>query len=232
MRNRKPKPTKISHDIQADALVHLATGRLMTPDKVQLAMADLDADDSEMVEGHWALCGDVSEEMFDYVLEHPMEKQFHRLTTLNGAGGGKYLVVTTQVGIHQHRFLVPLYEQSCINFLIGLCFQPLALMLGREGAHDSMVLFPDVVPSSLWGFVAGLQLSEPIERFQHEANMALVVREVSHLGRIKPLTGAPLGESVSVTAVLPEEFPTEFYDVWTEVLRMKPAYEDEVTVLH
>jgi hypothetical protein len=232
MKNRKSKSTKNSHDHESDALVHLVTGKLMNPDEVQLAMAELDAVESEILEGHWALCGDVSEEMFDYILEHSKEKIFHRITTLNGAGGGKYLVVATQVSVHQHRFLVPLYEQSCISFLVGLCFQPLALMMGREGARESLVLFPDVEPRSLWSFVSSLHICEPFERFRYEAHFALVACEVSQLDRIEPLNGAPSAESLSLTAVLPQEFPAEFYDVWTEVLRMKPAYEDEITALH
>lgn len=212
--------------------VHAGVGRIIVPEEVQLATEKLPGVDSGMLDGYWALCGDMSVAMFDYILENPTAKQFHRITSLNGAGGGKYLVMTSQVGIHQHRFLVPLYEESSINFLIGLCFQPLALMLGRQGTRNSLVLFPDVEPLSLWSFVVGLQLSEPQERFKYEENMALVVREVSNIDRIQPMDGALSVESISLTAVLPAEFPAEFYEIWTEMLRMKPAYEDEVTVLH
>jgi hypothetical protein len=217
---------------ESEDLIHFNMGRIMTPEELDVATADVSENSSAEWIGHWALCGDIAEEMFNYVLKNPNEIPSYRLTAIVGNGGGRYFVLTTQVGMYQHRFLVPLYEPSCLQFVKSLCHQPLVLMLGRNGESDVLVLFPEFQTNELWNVVKRFPTVERNERFLHESMMAAVAREVSFLDRIQPLDGVQPAKWLSLTVVMTPEFPAEMYEVWTEVLGMNPAIEDEETVFH
>lgn len=211
---------------------HVALGRIMSPAQVADAIAGRDAEETSRLEGHWSLCGDMSEGMFEHVLSHPQEKVFHGLATLEGHGGGKYLVMASQIGPYQHRFIVPLYEPIGRELLIELCFTPLALMLGRASQEDAIVWFPKVDYMQLRSFIKGIWPTTLDERASNSKNFLQSVRELCRLDGIPPMEGAMPVEHLSLTTVLPADFSADMYRVLEEVSRMQPVVEGNKVQLH
>ena len=118
-------------------------GRLMSPKEVEEATEDYDHQTRQRVRGHWLLCGDCSQEMFDNIAQLRNVALRHSLGVFQRNDGTKFLVVTHQLGSAQHRFLVPMWDPRVPDFLDAVSSGRYSISLARKGDTQAVVLSSD-----------------------------------------------------------------------------------------
>lgn len=115
-------------------------GRLMSPNDVEEATEDYDHLTRQHVRGHWFLCGDCSQEMFDDIARQGDVALRHALGVFQRGDGTKFLVVTHQLGNAQHRFLVPMWDPRVPDLLDAVSLGRYSISLSRKGDTQAAVL--------------------------------------------------------------------------------------------
>ena len=115
-------------------------GRLMSPEEVEEATEDYDYLTRQHVRGHWFLCGDCSQEMFDHIARQGDATLRHALGVIQRDDGTKFLVVTHQLGNAQHRFLVPMWDPRVPDLLDAVSLGRYSTSLARKGDTQALVL--------------------------------------------------------------------------------------------
>jgi hypothetical protein len=115
-------------------------GRLMSPHDVEEATEDHDQRTHQRVRGHWFLCGDCSQEMFDDIVRQGDVALRHSLGVFQRSDGSKFLVVTHQLGNAQHRFLVPMWDPRVPDLLDAVSLGRYSISLARKGGTHALVL--------------------------------------------------------------------------------------------
>ena len=115
-------------------------GRLMSPEEVEEATEDHDQRTRQRVRGHWFLCGDCSQEMFDDIVRQGDATLRHALGVIQRDDGTKFLVVTHQLGKAQHRFLVPMWDPRVPDLLHAVSRGRYSISLARKGDTQALVL--------------------------------------------------------------------------------------------
>ena len=115
-------------------------GRLMSPKEVEEATEDYDHQTRQRVRGHWLLCGDCSQEMFDGIARQGEAALRYSLGVSQRGDDIKFLVVNHQLGNAQHRFLVPLWDPRVPDFLNALSQGRITIALARKGDTQAVVL--------------------------------------------------------------------------------------------
>lgn len=115
-------------------------GRLMSPNEVEEATEDHDQLTRQRVRGHWFLCGDCSQEMFDHIARQGDVGLRHALGVFRRGDGTKLLVATQQLGNAQHRFLVPMWDPRVPDLLDAVGRGRYSISLARKGDTRAVVL--------------------------------------------------------------------------------------------
>ena len=115
-------------------------GRLMSPEQVDQATQGYDYLTRQRLRGHWSLCGDCSQEMFDNIAQLRNVALRHSLGVFQRNDGTKFLVVTHQLGSAQHRFLVPMWDPRVPDFLDAVSSGRYSISLARKGDTQAVVL--------------------------------------------------------------------------------------------
>lgn len=118
-------------------------GRLMSPEEVEEAAKDHDQRTRQRVSGHWFLCGDCSQEMFDDIARQGDVALRHALGVIQRDDGTKFLVVTHQLGNAQHRFLLPMWDPRVPDLLDAVNLGRYSISLARKGDTHALVLSAD-----------------------------------------------------------------------------------------
>lgn len=117
--------------------------RLMSPEQVDQATQGYDYLTRQRLRGHWSLCGDCSQEMFDNIARLRNVALRHSLGVFQRSDGTKFLVVTHQLGSAQHRFLVPMWDPRVPDFLDAVSSGLYSISLARKGDTQAVVLSAD-----------------------------------------------------------------------------------------
>ena len=115
-------------------------GRLMSPKEVEEATEDYDHQTRQRVRGHWLLCGDCSQEMFDGIARQGEAALRYSLGVSQRGDDIKFLVVNHQLGNAQHRFLVPMWDPRVPNLVEALSQGQTSISLARKGDTQAVVL--------------------------------------------------------------------------------------------
>ena len=115
-------------------------GRLMSPKEVEEATEDYDHQTRQRVRGHWLLCGDCSQEMFDGIARQGEAALRYSLGVSQRGDDAKFLVITHQLGNAQHRFLVPMWDPRVSNLLEAFSLGQTSISLARKGDTQAVVL--------------------------------------------------------------------------------------------
>ena len=115
-------------------------GRLMSPKEVEEATEDYDHQTRQRVRGHWLLCGDCSQEMFDGIARQGEAALRYSLGVSQRGDDTKFLVITHQLGNAQHRFLVPMWDPRVSNLLEAFSLGQTSISLARKGDTQAVVL--------------------------------------------------------------------------------------------
>ena len=115
-------------------------GRLMSPEEVEQATEGHDPLKRRRVRGHWLLCGNCSQEMFDDIARQGEAALRYSLGVSQRGDDTKFLVLTHQLENAQHRFLVPLCDPRVPDFLNALSQGRITIALARKGDTQAVVL--------------------------------------------------------------------------------------------
>ena len=115
-------------------------GRLMSPKEVEEATEDYDHQTRQRVRGHWFLCGDCSQEMFDGIARQGEAALRYSLGVSQRGDDAKFLVIPQQLGNAQHRFLVPMWDPRVPNLLEAFSQGQTSSSLARKGDTRAVVL--------------------------------------------------------------------------------------------
>jgi len=118
-------------------------GRLMSPEQVDQATQGYEYLTRQSLRGHWSLCGDCSQEMFDNIARQGDVALRHALGVIQRDDGTKFLVVTHQIGKAQHRFLVPMWDPRVPDLLHAVSIGRYSISLKRKGDTQAVVLSAD-----------------------------------------------------------------------------------------
>lgn len=176
--------------------------RVMNPVEVQKATASHSSVVRERTEGRWYLCGDISAAMF-LALEVELANAAARITAFASPAGGRYCVVSHQVGGFSHRFLLPLYEPCVKEFILGMRGGEVGILLGREGEKKALLLTSFLNGA---GFTPLLTMTDPLPRETQVAvllEMPRVIDAILEPQQIPSLVKGKQAVDVCVSAVLP-----------------------------
>ena len=115
-------------------------GRLMSPKEVEEATEDYDHQTRQRVRGHWLLCGDCSQEMFDHIARLGAAALRYSVGVSQRADDTKFLVVTHQLGNAQHRFLVPTWDPRVPKLVEAFSQGQTSISLACKGDTQAVVL--------------------------------------------------------------------------------------------
>ena len=115
-------------------------GRLMSSNEVDEATEDYDYLTRQHIRGHWFLCGDCSQEMFDGIALQGEAALRYSLGVSQRSDDTKFLVITHQLGNAQHRFLVPMWDPRVPNLVEAFSQGQISISLERKGDTQSVVL--------------------------------------------------------------------------------------------
>lgn len=183
---------------------------LLSPGDVQAAVAkDLPGFCRE-VQGSWYLCGDVSDGMYERLVEQTSRDIAFRVSGIQTPVGAKYGIVSHQLGGHVHRFLLPLYEPRMGDFLLAVQKGRLAFQLGRHGSEEAVLLTPRVGLER--EMLPLLALANPMPRELCKlalGELLVVVAEMGQSDRLPNLLDEAVAD-VSVSVVLPVQTLAQF----------------------
>lgn len=186
----------------------VSEGRLMSPDEVSQAIANREPEDMVPDGVRWTLCGDMHEAMFQQVLLDPEPLNRWQVGVLKAPTGSSYLVLTHQVGGHQHRFILPLWDSGVMRFMESMEADDSrnSFLFGRQGGIEAVVTAGRIDEESLQSFKqhGGLPRDAYQEMtWQHEftwITFALTVPEA-----VPSLVDGEVVRGVSVSLIAPSE---------------------------
>ncbi len=181
----------------------VSNGRLMAPSEVHEAIYQRKGIPG--LHPGWCLCGDVKASMFNAIIEHGNDVDI-RLSGFIGPGDGAYATITQQLGGMQHRYLLPLYEPSVVEFLEALVRQPIQTMLGREGQTQAIVLQSKLPWRNIAPLVGMCQQNRHVGVDETLAEMTEAIRAVSRPETIPSVYKGLVLNEVSVSVIVPMQY--------------------------
>ena len=177
--------------------------RLMTPEKVNEATKCYPADVRERVAGHWMLCGDVSAQMFQLLKKVSSHHFPTRVSGFISTSGFGYGVLTHQVGVHQHRFVLCLSDPPVRKFLASTSKDEFGFMLGDDNQPDAIVLEGPIKHSEFMPLLALSQEGTTEERTESLLELPLIKEVMSNPQQIPSLFVGTTVQQVNVSLLLP-----------------------------
>lgn len=186
----------------ADQRARLFPATIMTPEEVQAGMPQSQQSVAEQLRGHWMLCGDVDHKMFELLMSSKVFQVGHRASAFTSPSGSGYALFTHQVGVHQHRFVLPLWCDEVRQYLDALQQEPYGFMLGDEGESAGWVL-PGVATAAELAPLRELCLAQPPMSAELLAELPMAVVVLSAPDAIPSVFEHSRVEAVSISVVVP-----------------------------
>ena len=118
-------------------------GRLMSPEEVEQATEGHAPLKRRRVRGHWLLCGNCSQQMFDAIARENEDSLRYTFGVFASTEGTQFMLVTHQLESTQHRFLVPLWDPRVPDLLDAVSLGRYSISLARKGDTHALVLSAD-----------------------------------------------------------------------------------------
>jgi hypothetical protein len=182
----------------------LHTAVLMNPVEVDAASKNHPTEVHHKLHGQWMLVGAVNEEMFLAFKANAGNDVATHLNVLPTLAGATYGIVTSQIGAHQHRFVLPLFDSRVVEFLTATANESLHIYLESggdlcEGMLYDCLLTPDVLALAC---TVGITIDHlKLEDFTHE--LPSVISEMLSLDSM-PSFNAEKVLAVDVSVLLPQ----------------------------
>ena len=119
----------------------LHTAVLLNPIEVDVAFKDYPSEARQKLRGLWMLVGAVNGERYSAFKANAGNDIAARLTVFPTPAGAAYRVFTCQLGVHQHRFLLPLSDSKVIELLAAESKESINIYLENAGEPDGGMLY-------------------------------------------------------------------------------------------
>lgn len=126
----------------------LHTAVLLNPFEVDAAFKDYPSQARHRLRGLWMLVGAVNGEMYSAFKANADHDVAAQLTVFPTPAGAAYGVATCQIGAHQHRFVLPLFDSKVVQLLASATKDSISIYLEsagelREGMLYECLLAPE-----------------------------------------------------------------------------------------
>lgn len=196
--SRRPNVEQSSHGKSSQTFA-----RLMSPQKVSEATQFYPTEVREKVSGHWMLCGDVSSDMFQLLKKVSAESFPTRVTGFISTSGCAYGVLTHQVGVHQHRFVLCLNDPPVREFLASTSKDEVGFMLGDDDKPDAIILEGSIKHSEFVPLLALSPEGTNEERTKSLLELPLVKDAMLNPLQVPSLFKGTTVQQVNVSLLLP-----------------------------
>lgn len=178
-------------------------GRLMAPHEVTEAFALRGELVPPELKGQWSLCGSATKAMFEGFRTLAPRQLRLRLSVFTTPSGGAYLVLTHQLGLRQHRFLLPLWDLRVREGVKALSAGKLTFMLAQEDGELAMVFSSSFKPAEVEPVLEYDLPHDPEKLLRLVHEMPLAVQMLRQLQAV-PTCGPPGQiEEVALSVLMP-----------------------------
>lgn len=189
--------------IQKNPRLHIAV--LLTPAEVEVDFKDYPSVDPQKLRGHWMLIGAANEKTCLALKANAGDDIVARITTFPTSAWAAYAVLTCQVGVHQHRFVLPLFEPEVVKFLAFATQASVNIYLERVGGIGEGMLYDCPMPPE--AFIPAQRISQSIDqgkRADFILELHTLISEMLTL-KLMPSLNAQAVQGVDVSVFLPDD---------------------------
>ena len=145
--------------IQKNPRLHTAV--VMSPAEVEVAFKDYPAMVRQKLRDHWMLIGAVNGNTYSAFKANAGDDIVAQMTVFPTTTGAFYGVLICQVGAHQHRFVLPLFELEVVKFLAAATMASINIYLESAGELREGMLYDCPMPPEV--FVPVQRISQVID---------------------------------------------------------------------
>lgn len=139
----------------------LHTAVLLNPAEVDVAFKDYPSDARHKLRGLWMLVGAVNGKTYSAFKANAGNDIAAQVRVFPTPAGAAYAVFICQVGAHQHRYVLPLFESKVIELLASATQEPLNIYLESAGElHEGMLYDCPLGPET---FIPAQVMCPPID---------------------------------------------------------------------
>jgi hypothetical protein len=165
-------------------------GRLMAPHEVTESFIRRGQFVPPELKSHWSLCGEMTDAMFDEVEASAPSKLALRMSSFTTTHGGFYLVLTHQISLRQHRFVLPLWDTSVLAGVRAMAEGKLKFMLAHQTGEMAVVFSSGFKPHEVEPVLAYEIPDDTEQLLALFAEMPAVVETLRQLQAV-PTCGCP-----------------------------------------
>jgi hypothetical protein len=125
----------------------LHTAVVLSPAEVEVAFKDYPAMALQKLRGHWMLIGAVNGHTYSAFKAKAGDDIVAQMTVFPTTAGAVYGVLTCQVGVHQHRFVLPLFELEVVKFLAAATMASINIYFESAGELREGMLYDCPMPA-------------------------------------------------------------------------------------
>ena len=183
----------------------LHTAVLLSPTEVDVAFKDYPSAARQKLRGLWMLVGAVNGERYSAFKANAGNDIAARLTVFPTPAGAAYRVSTCQLGVHQHRFLLPLSDSKVIELLAAESKESINIYLENAGEPDGGMLYNCPLSPEQW--IPAQALCRTIDHQKQDdfiQELSSVITEMLRL-QLMPSLNAKEVCVVDVSVLLPRD---------------------------
>lgn len=183
--------------------VRLFPARIMTPSDVTAAVQNQPLPALAQLKNRWMFCGDVDSETFRLMAATKERELAFRSSAFRAKSGSAYCVLTHQVYSHQHRFLLPVWDDRVRTCLAALGREPYGFMLGNDRGSDALVFPGAATTAHCEPLVEMAKEGTTLPMRELAAEMSLAVLTLCALEAIPSVLEGVAVERLSISLVTP-----------------------------
>jgi hypothetical protein len=109
------------------------SAEIYSPDEVEFHFQDFSEEERAAVRGRWMLAGAVNDALFSSLAANEGIDIAAEVASMKTLSGAAYTVITCQIDVRQHRFVLPMYEPKVVDLLTAAAEKPLSIYLENKG---------------------------------------------------------------------------------------------------
>ena len=183
----------------------LHTAVLFNPAEVEIAFKDYPTEARHKLRGQWMLVGAVNGKRYSAFKANAGNDIAARLTVFPSPAGAAYAVFACQLGVHQHRFLLPLLDSKVIDLLAAESKESINIYLENAGEPDGGMLYNCPLSPEQW--IPAQAMCRTIDHQRQDAfiqELSSVITEMLSL-QLMPSLNAKEVCVVDVSVLLPRD---------------------------
>ena len=166
------------------------------------------AKERELVHGHWLLAGAVNPVLFSALRIDAGKEIAGEVGILCTPVGAAYSILCSQLGMRQHRHVLPLYDAKVVAFLSSAIREPFRLCIESAGHDTGSIYYTSPLTPDL--FIPSYEQSQEIDlakRDEFILELPSLIAQVTKIEMMRSLKNERVRE-VDVSMLLPDDSQT------------------------